>query len=465
MISTSATSDIAEPNVVESNSKPSALSHFFVRWGRRLAWLEPIYLLLLGPSILFPGRFWTLAVHPLLVLSLLIGWPIRRVAYGRWSVHTELAWPIGLLMAWLPVTIAVAIYRSQAWIAVGYLLWGIALFWALINWPPARRYRFIPAVLLLGVGLLLALIGPQVLVVGAGSKLFLLPDFYARLGQLAPLLGESVNPNILAGGLVMIAPLALALAIEPRWSKRFWLPAGAGIIALLMLFPLLATQSRGALLAALLAFFVLFLLRWPRLIWSVPILLLLAAYALWRITPAAFLDGLSSDTSVVGLSGRLEIWDRASRALVDFMWTGVGHGLFIPVVPQLYPFYAMSNDIPHAHNLFLQIGVDMGMIGIIGFGAATILAVRLAARELVNARRARRDERPGGKRWRHDSLTWALAAGVIASLSAMLLHGLVDAAVWGTKLAFLPWLVFAQSVLLSSGPRLRRRRIRREERE
>jgi hypothetical protein len=36
-----------------------------------------------------------------------------------------------------------------------------------------------------------------------------------------------------------------------------------------------------------------------------------------------------------------------------------------------------------------------------------------------------------------------LALGAATALAGMLVHGLVDAALWGNKVAFLPWLLFA----------------------
>jgi hypothetical protein len=42
---------------------------------------------------------------------------------------------------------------------------------------------------------------------------------------------------------------------------------------------------------------------------------------------------------------------------------------------------------------------------------------------------------------------WTLAAGVLGGMVALLVHGQVDAALWGTKLAFIPWLLFALTVL------------------
>ena len=65
-----------------------------------IAWLEPFWLALLAPAILLPGRFWAPALQPYLVLALFVFWPLRRLADGRWSVATPLAWPVGILMAW-----------------------------------------------------------------------------------------------------------------------------------------------------------------------------------------------------------------------------------------------------------------------------------------------------------------------------------------------------------------------------
>jgi len=46
--------------------------------------------------------------------------------------------------------------------------------------------------------------------------------------------------------------------------------------------------------------------------------------------------------------------------------------------------------------------------------------------------------------------TWQRNAtiGAASSLVAMLVHGLLDAVTWGTKLAFMPWLLFALITLL-----------------
>src|SRR4051812_49212764 len=46
----------------------------------RVLWLEPIWIALLAPSLLFPGRFWVAASQPTLVLLLFLFWPLRLLA-------------------------------------------------------------------------------------------------------------------------------------------------------------------------------------------------------------------------------------------------------------------------------------------------------------------------------------------------------------------------------------------------
>jgi putative inorganic carbon (HCO3(-)) transporter len=88
-------------------------------------------------------------------------------------------------------------------------------------------------------------------------------------------------------------------------------------------------------------------------------------------------------------------------------------------------------QIGHAHNLFLQVGIDLGLPGLIAFLALLINTFTLLARALQR---------------REAALDWALAAGSAGGLTAMLVNGIFDAPVWGTRPAFVPWLLVALSV-------------------
>jgi len=114
----------------------------------------------------------------------------------------------------------------------------------------------------------------------------------------------------------------------------------------------------------------------------------------------------------------------------DFSFTGVGMGSFGRVADLLYPFFlAPPGQIPHAHNLFLQVAGDLGIPGLLAW-LAVLLAVMAAAWQVYRS----------GQRHHHGSLRAALGAGLLASQVALMVHGLTDATVWGmTKPAVVVW--------------------------
>lgn len=63
------------------------------------------------------------------------------------------------------------------------------------------------------------------------------------------------------------------------------------------------------------------------------------------------------------LVGRPELWSSALYGIQDFPFTGMGMNTFRQVVHVLYPLFSISPemDIGHAHNEFLQAGLDLGI--------------------------------------------------------------------------------------------------------
>jgi putative inorganic carbon (HCO3(-)) transporter len=132
------------------------------------------------------------------------------------------------------------------------------------------------------------------------------------------------------------------------------------------------------------------------------------------------LELLSSGVSLGGLEGRIEVWSRAIYMIQDFPITGVGLGLFGDIADNLYPFFLNPpGSVPHAHNLYLQIAVDVGIPGLIAW--LSILSIVLALSwQLYRSGRMMRDN------W-----TAGLGAGLLCSQLALLTHGLLDAVTWG----------------------------------
>lgn len=412
------------------------------RWLKRLAALEPFYILLMGWPLLLPQRFTPEALQPLietwrpaLLAALLVFWPIRLLAYRRLSIRTPIDWPLVFMLLWLPVNYWASADKALSWGALTYPLYGIALYTALINWPPAQRHPQWTAGLIILIGAGLAAIAPAFSNLSFG-KLFNLPALEALNRQLSALVPGNVNANQVGGALVVVVPVALAMTLRGDWSRRRWPRLLVALLTLFMLGMLLLTQSRGAYLAALIALPVVVVLRWPRLRYLLMAAVAMGVIALFAIGPERVVEAVLGGSSASGLSGRLEVWSRALYALSDFPFTGIGIGTFNRVIPVLYPFFTIAPDakLDHAHNLFLQVGLDLGLPGLIAYIALWLVVLAV----LIVALR------------RRAPIDGTLAAGTLGGVIAMLVHGIVDVPVWGGKTAFIPWLLIALAMQLAA---------------
>lgn len=240
-------------------------------------------------------------------------------------------------------------------------------------------------------------------------------------GMLRPT-GSFFNPNFLAGYLAAVWTLVFGVLCYACLGQRGRLRQGTvnrirflvGLGLLVILFTALAwTGSRGGALAFLAGAALVLGLRFGRK----GVGLLLALVVIGLLVPNPVRERLWAEHRANPLTyARLQIWHSSIRQMADHPF-GVGLGLYqylyprymFPVEGQIMRYGRVAQT---AHNEYLQMGVELGVAGILVFCWGMLAA----------AREARRALRHRLKRWQR-----GVVVGVGAAAAGILLHAGVDA--------------------------------------
>lgn len=297
------------------------------------------------------------------------------------------------LLKWLEMAVVMLLVASGWWLVAGQ----------------RHTYR-VPLGLILLAGLSQGLIGIwQFGLRGTG------PEHFEILGGFYRAYGTFEQPNPFGGYMGFTATLAVGVFVGlvlEKWTKRKtagsywqlltgdWLWTGfVGLCAGVMVLALVLSWSRGAWLgfAAGMGVLVLFL---PKRWWLGPALALLAGGLFFGalqadLLPASvnarlvgFVDdvrfgdvrGVDINDANYSVLERLAHWQSAIDMANDRPWLGVGFGNYEPA----YADYALINwpyPLGHAHNYYLNILAETGVIGLIAYlvfwGAVLGMSVRL----------------------------------------------------------------------------------------
>ena len=377
----------------------------------RLHWL---WLGLAAPFLLFPTPVRSLAMLVVPGFWLLHGIVTRRELLPV----TPLNLPI-LLLAFMVLVSTWATYDLTVSLPkISGMVLGLGVYFAVVresSMSTGWRWSLL-AFLGLGVGVAtLSFLGTQ----WTESKFLLFNPLTSRFPQLvAGLQGaeEGFHPNEVAGALLWVLPsmftLSLSLLAFPQRcvslrtqrseagqsppsrisdSRSLSLLLGWLIRLVLWLSTLfvfivfILTQSRGSYLALLVTGFVILFALLPTrgrvVLLGVSLLggvilglvfLRARSMGLGQGIPDYALIAWRSFLANNTFGLRIEIWSRALFALQDFSFTGMGMNTFRYVVHKIYPLFSVSKDIGHAHNEFLQVGLDLGIPGLIAFVALYI---------------------------------------------------------------------------------------------
>jgi putative inorganic carbon (HCO3(-)) transporter len=234
------------------------------------------------------------------------------------------------------------------------------------------------------------------------------------------------SPNLLGGFLAIAIPSMVALAA----SERLWWGRLSGyLLVIAAMAGLVLTYSRGAWLGTGVGLLMLLPVL-KRGSWLVlgPVLLgpVLVGMATSADAVLSRVESIAAAGSDPALISRLEIWGVATRLVAEHPLLGVGLGNFQAaygklMVPDL-PLLTYPLELPeHAHNLFLNLAVEVGLVGVSAF--AWLLAVAF-----LRVRQIKRFTD-----WRVGVWSMGLAAGLVA----ILVQALVDVVVYQGFVAIL----------------------------
>lgn len=385
---------------------------------------------LIGVGLVAAGVAWENFVGPSLVgwVGIVGGHLTLLATTKRSSWRTPLDWPLLLLILTSGVSLWATTSVEITSVQVTRLVSGIAGYYGLVQWSYGSRRLVQSSMALTGAGVLLAISAPFVVDWNEAKGIPIPPSVYAAFPSLA---ADVVHPNVMATLMVLLFPLSFALVFMPRSGNRRqnlrWKFSGALACGLMGLV-LILTKSRGGYIAGAIGLLVV-LGFYRRRVLFIAATSAMIGLALWLLTTsgAQQLAGAGGVTDAATWEFRKEVWRIAVWMIGDFPFTGVGMGTFNDVASRLYPLPPVSN--PGAHNLFLQIGLDLSLFGMVAFVSIALLTLWLGYRSVIEATA---DEH---------HVVRALAIGAFAGFVSFLTRGLVDIAAWGSRGSFMPWLV------------------------
>ena len=223
--------------------------------------------------------------------------------------------------------------------------------------------------------------------------------------------GTFYNPNFLAGYLVPIAALVLALALSRASVK--WTERSAGIVIFaIMVATIMLTGSRGGALVLFVAVSSVLWLRYGKVTWIVMLVTVLLLAIIPNPLPQRILSEHQNNPFAYS---RFDIWQSSIDRAIDYP-LGVGMGMY-KYLSQQYPtpqenvMARYARRAKTAHNEYLHMTVELGFAGV---GVFCWGMVRL--RRIIQTTR-----RIEGNQRDHD-IVIGLAGGILGILT----HAVVD---------------------------------------
>lgn len=232
------------------------------------------------------------------------------------------------------------------------------------------------------------------------------------------------NPNTFAQVLILLLPVVLGLAL---CAKKPIFKVAAGGIFLIGAAALGMTYSRASWVGIACAMAVAVFLWKPRLI---PLFIACCLLAI-PLLPDSIMNRILTiaNTDDTSTAGRVPLYQAALGTIRESPFTGAGLG--IDTVQKFIKdnnLYHGRAPFVHAHNIYLQVWIEAGLLGIVSFVGASLLNIKNAARAV-----------------RHcgDSAARTLTCAAASALCGLMVCGLADYPWHYPRVMSIFWFVFA----------------------
>ena len=281
-----------------------------------------------------------------------------------------------------------ALFPRRAFLAItwNFVPWGIVAFGMLsVLWSmdPMQSARAAPQI---GITVLAAILFAQ----GMPARAFIAALMYAQISSIVAsffvvgIFGAKNSFGLQLALTLLSSVWVLLDSNQPKYARAIALSALIGAP-----YMLLSAGSEGALLTGFMAIagsVAVYLLRPLHTETRLIAFWLAFAFAVVALGIAflsidnlfdTFLLSIGKDTS---LTGRTVLWSRAAGVIADHPWGGVGLQAFwvesnVDAVRFWEMFYIYGHAGFHFHDLWLEIGVELGLIGLFIAAATTIIVV------------------------------------------------------------------------------------------
>jgi O-antigen ligase len=261
------------------------------------------------------------------------------------------------------------------------------------------------------------------------------PEPFVLFGRFMRAHGTFDQPNPYGGYLGLVLPVAVGLVLagllRVRGSVRWQWVAWAGGCGALMLAALVMSWSRGAWLgfgAALFLMVFAIVVQSGRAAVLAAVFVALLAYALLSgglaRLPMSIIQRFSDFLPYLGVvdvrgvevtDAKLAVlepmahWQSALAMWADRPWLGVGIGNYEPVYAR-YALPLWGVPLGHAHNYYLNIAAEAGVLGLVTY-------LMLWGMALLGVWRSM---------WRSTGWHWGVALGVLGMVAHLSIHQLFD---------------------------------------